>query len=252
VIDQTLALTVLGAIAGGLVQGLSGFAFGLVAMAFWAWAVPAQLAGPMVVFGSLLGQLLAVHTVRRSLALGLVAPFILGGAIGVPIGAALLPYVDQDTFKASVGALLTLWSPLMLLARELPRIGRGGRLADATAGLVGGAMGGLGGLTGPAPILWCTLRGWHPDIQRAVFQSFNISMHAMTITIYVALGLIHGETLRGFAIIAPALLIPTLIGARLYQGLGIDGFRRLVLLLLLFSGIMLLVGSVPQLLGYRS
>jgi hypothetical protein len=53
--DPSVALIVLGAIAGGLVQGLSGFAFGLIAMAFWAWAVPPQLAGPMVVFGSLLG-----------------------------------------------------------------------------------------------------------------------------------------------------------------------------------------------------
>jgi hypothetical protein len=249
-LDASLALIVLGAVAGGLVQGLSGFAFGLVAMAFWAWTVPAQLAGPMVVFGSLLGQLLAVHTVRRNLALGLVAPFILGGVVGVPIGAALLPYINQNVFKASIGALLTLWSPLMLLARDLPRISRGGRLADAGAGLIGGAMGGIGGLTGPAPILWCTLRGWDRDIQRAVFQSFNIAMHTMTLTIYVALGLIGGETLRAFAVVAPALLIPTLIGARLYRWFNPYRFRQLVLLLLLFSGIMLLVGSVPQLLRH--
>src|SRR5579862_4281284 len=129
-VDASLALIVLGAVVAGLVQGLSGFAFGLVAMAFWAWTVPAQLAGPMVVFGSLLGQLLAVHTVRRNLALGLVAPFIIGGVIGVPIGAALLPYVDQDTFKAAVGVLLTAWSPAMLLARKLPRIRGGCRFAD--------------------------------------------------------------------------------------------------------------------------
>src|SRR5579863_2401137 len=96
--DPFVALIVLGAVAGGLVQGLSGFAFGLIAMAFWAWAVPAQLAGPMVVFGSLLGQLFALHTIRRTLAFGLVVPFIIGGVIGVPIGAALLPYVDQNTF----------------------------------------------------------------------------------------------------------------------------------------------------------
>ena len=153
----------------------------------------------------------------------------------MPIGAALLPYIDQITFKVAVGVLLTLWSPAMLLARELPRISGGGKLADAAAGLVGGAMGGLGGLTGPAPILWCTLRGWDRDIQRAVFQSFNISMHMLTMTIYLGLGLIGGEALRDFALIAPALLIPTLIGARLYRlpegGLVIDtpGVRSVAL-----------------------
>ena len=247
-LDTSLALILVGAVAGGLVQGLSGFAFGLVAMAFWAWAVPPQLAGPMVVFGSLVGQLLAVHTVRRTLALGLVAPFVIGGVIGVPIGALLLPYIDQDTFKAAVGLLLTVWSLGMLLARELPRIRFGGRLADAAAGLVGGVMGGLAGLTGPAPILWCTLRGWDRDVQRAVFQSFNISMAVLTIAIYLGLGLIGREALRDFALIVPALFIPTLIGARLYRRFSARAFARLVLLLLLFSGIMLLVGSLPRLL----
>ena len=43
-----------GALAAGFVQGLSGFAFGLVAMTFWVWVIPPQLAGPLVVFGSLL------------------------------------------------------------------------------------------------------------------------------------------------------------------------------------------------------
>src|SRR5258707_14287244 len=99
--DSLLVTVILGAVAAGFVQGLSGFAFGLVAMAFWAWAVPPQLAGPMVVFGSLVGQLLSIRSIRRNLLPGLVAPFIVGGFAGVPLGAALLPYVDPNTFKAS-------------------------------------------------------------------------------------------------------------------------------------------------------
>jgi uncharacterized protein len=55
--------------------------------------------------------------------------------------------------------------------------------------------------------------------------------------------------LRAFALIAPALLIPTLIGARLYRRFSARAFGQLVLSLLLFSGIMLLIGSVPQLIA---
>ena len=238
----------LGAAAGGLVQGLSGFAFGLIAMAFWAWAVPPQLAGPMVVFGWLVGQLLGLRTVRGHVQWRRVAPFIIGGFLGVPLGAARLPHIDQTVFKLLVGALLTAWSAAMLLIRELPRLVAGGRLADGAAGLVGGAMGGIAGLTGPAPILWCTLRGWDRDVQRAIFQTFNIAMHTLTMTIYVGFGLITGEALRLFALIAPTLFIPTLIGARLYRHLSVFAFRRLVLLLLLLSGVMLLGGSLPELL----
>ena len=48
-----------GAAVAGFVQGLSGFAFGLVAMGIWAWSLDPLLAGPLVVFGSLIGKLLA-------------------------------------------------------------------------------------------------------------------------------------------------------------------------------------------------
>ena len=75
-------------------------------------------------------------------------------------------------------------------------------------------------------------------------------MHVLTMTIYLGLGLIGREALLDFAVIAPALVIPTLIGARLYRRFSTSGLTRLVLLLLLFSGIMLVIGSAPQLFGY--
>jgi uncharacterized protein len=245
--DPLVITVVLGACAAGFVQGLSGFAFGLIAMAFWAWSVPPQLAAPMVVFGSLVGQILALGSLRRGFSLGRAMPFILGGVLGVPAGATLLPHIDQTIFKVVIGALLTIWCPAMLFIRELPRIHHGGALADGTAGLIGGVMGGLGGLTGPAPTLWCALRGWDKDAQRAVFQSFNLVMHTVTLSLYFAGGLITDEAAAMFIVIAPAMAIPALVGARLYARFSDATFRRLVLVLLLVSGVVLLVSSVAKL-----
>jgi uncharacterized membrane protein YfcA len=113
---------------------------------------------------------------------------------------------------------------------------------------VGGVMGGLGGLTGPAPTLWCALRGWDRDTQRVVFQSFNLVMQAVTMVAYVATGTIGLETLWLFAIVAPAMLVPTLLGAILYRRFSDAGFQRLILLLLTASGAILVASSVPRLL----
>ena len=44
--DPLTVSVVLGAVAGGLVQGLSGTAFGLTAMAVWAWTLDPVLTGP--------------------------------------------------------------------------------------------------------------------------------------------------------------------------------------------------------------
>lgn len=246
--DSLTLLVLAGAAAAGFVQGLSGFAFGLVAMAFWAWSVPPQLAGPMVVFGSLIGQFLAIGLIRRGFDMRRLLPFVVGGLAGIPLGAALLPHIDPLQFKAGVGALLTVFCPAMLWASKLPHVTVGGRVADGVVGFIAGIMGGLGGLIGPAPTLWCTLRGWGKDVQRAVFQAFGMAMHAATLATYAVRGDITPEAQWMFLLVAPAMLIPNMLGARLYSRFSEVAFRRLVLLLLLASGVVLLASSVPKLL----
>jgi uncharacterized membrane protein YfcA len=145
--------------------------------------------------------------------------------------------------------MLVLWCPAMLRARNLPRVTVGGRVADGVVGLAGGVMGGLGGFTGVLPTLWCTLRGFDKDAQRAVIQNFNLSMLFVTMGSYLASGLVTREVLPLFAIVAPALLVPTLLGARLYIGISEARFRQIVLSLLTASGVALLASGLPSLLA---
>jgi len=247
--DSVLWVVVLGAVAAGFVQGLSGFGFGLVAMSFWAWALEPRLAAALAVCGALTGQLVAAVSVRRGFDRKRLLPFVLGGLAGIPIGVALLPRLDMQAFKLVLGTLLVLWCPAMLMARQLPRITRGGRLGDAVAGLTGGIMGGLGGFTGVLPTLWCTLRGFDKDAQRAVIQNFNLSMLLVTMATYVATGLVTRATLPLLAVVVPAMLVPSFLGARLYLGISEARFKQVVLGLLTLSGVAMLASSLPRVLA---
>ncbi|MDX3933953.1 sulfite exporter TauE/SafE family protein [Stenotrophomonas sp.] len=249
--DSIYLVVALGAIVAGFVQGLSGFAFGLVALSFWAWVLDPKLAATLSVFGALTGQLLAAFTVRRGFNLKTLLPFVLGGLAGIPLGVYLLPMLNMNWLKAILGTLLVLWCPAMLLSRQLPRVTAGGRAADGVVGFAGGIMGGLGGFTGTLPTLWCTLRGYERDVQRSVVQNFNLSMLLVTMGTYVGSGIVTREMLPMFAIVAPAMLIPTLLGTRLYIGISDLRFRQIVLSLLTVSGIALLASSLPALLGWR-
>jgi uncharacterized membrane protein YfcA len=242
-------IVALGAVAAGFVQGLSGFAFGLVAMSFWAWTLEPRLAAVLTVFGALTGQVIAAVSVRRGFDAKQLLPFVLGGLVGVPLGVLLLPRLDVHWFKLVLGTLLVVWCPAMLMSASLPRIRHGGRLADGVVGLAGGVMGGIGGFTGTLPTLWCTLRGVEKDTQRAIIQNFNLAMLAVTMGTYLATGLVTREVLPLFAIVAPAMLVPTLLGAKLYAGISEARFRQVVLGLLTLSGITLLTASVPNLLA---
>ncbi|WP_137190920.1 sulfite exporter TauE/SafE family protein [Stenotrophomonas rhizophila] len=247
--DSVYLVVALGAIVAGFVQGLSGFAFGMVAMSFWAWTLDPRLAATLSVFGALVGQLLAVFTVRRGFNLRLLLPFVLGGLAGILLGVAVLPHLDMAWFKALLGGFLALWCPVMLMARSLPPITVGGRLGDTVAGMAGGVLSGIGGFAGPVPTLWATLRGFGKDEQRAVIQNFNLSMLLVTMGVYLGSGVVTVQMLPYFAIVAPAMLVPTLLGARLYIGISEARFRQIVLGLLTASGVALLASSVPTLLA---
>jgi len=51
------------------------------------------------------------------------------------------------------------------------------------------------------------------------------------------------------AVVAPAMLLPTLLGSRLYIGISEAAFRRIVLGLLTASGAAMLAATLPQLLA---
>ena len=242
-------IIILGAVVAGFVQGLSGFTFGLVATSIWIWVVEPQLLASMVVFGALTGQILAVFSVRRGFSWRLLWPYLAGGLIGIPLGVAILPRLDVDLFKVLLGTLLAIWCPIMLFSARLPPIRIGGAPMNAVIGLFGGVMSGTGGYSGVIPTLWCALRRYEKDSQRAIIQNFNLATLAVTMATYVATGITTARMLPTFAIILPAMLVPTLIGTRVYIGISETTFRQIILVLLTISGVVMLGTSLPHLLA---
>jgi len=242
--DWTTAVVLTGAAAAGFAQGVSGFAFSLVSLSIWVWAISPQIAAPMAVFGSLAGQLVTLPWVWRGFDLALLMPLVIGGLLGVPLGILLLHWLDPNLFKLALGIFLLIYCPLALLLPHDFKLRAGGRLADGAAGFIGGVMGGLSGASGPIPTLWTTLRGFAKETQRGVLQAFNIAMHVATLSGYALSGTINQDTLAMFALIAPALAIPAILGVQVFRRMPTPAFRRLVLLLLFLSGIVLFSGSV--------
>jgi uncharacterized membrane protein YfcA len=239
-----LVLVVLGSAAGGFVNGISGFAFSMVAMSVWAWSLDPRLIAPLVVFGALVAQLLSLGQVWRRSHWPLLLPFLLGGAAGVPLGVALLGAIDARLFRLVVGIVLTAYPSLLLFVRRPRPVTRGGAPADAAVGFIGGVMGGLAGLTGPVPVLWCSLRGWDRDTQRSVFQGYSTTMLGLTLAVYLGRGALGADELPIFALMLPAILLPAWAGVRLYRRVDDVQFRRLVLVLLALSGATLVLGAV--------
>src|SRR5438105_397947 len=100
-----IALFVVRSVAAAFLPGLAGFAFGIVAAAACLhFLAPAQAAVLIVVFG-LIVQGVSVWKLRKALNWQRLMPFLIGGAIGVPIGAELLRWVSPASLRMAVGAI---------------------------------------------------------------------------------------------------------------------------------------------------
>jgi uncharacterized membrane protein YfcA len=235
-----LAIFLIATFAGALVAGLSGFAFGLVVSSVWLFILsPAQTASLIIAFG-LIVQGYAVWKLRGAIDWRKLWPFVLGAAFGVPAGVAILAWANPAYVRAGIGAFLVAFS-LYSLFRPNVRVTVGGALADAGVGFLNGALAGLSGLAGILVIIWCQLRGWTRDQQRAVFQPVAISIFLMSAAWLGGAGVIGADTAWLFLLGLPALLAGTWLGMKLYGRLDEMAFRKVVLIVLLFSGIALMV-----------
>jgi uncharacterized membrane protein YfcA len=244
-----LAIYLITTFAAALVTGVAGFAFGLVAAGIWLHILtPIQTATLIIAFG-LVVQGISVWKLRRALRWRRLWPFLFGAAFGVPLGVAILDWTRPDHVRATVGAVLVLYSVYGLARPVMQPVKRGGATADAGIGFLNGILGGLTGLAGILTTIWCGIRGWPKDEQRAVFQPIGVAIFAMSGLWLGISGAISMDTAWFFVIGLPALLAGTWVGLKLYGLLDEAGFRKIVLLLLLVSGIALVAPASARILG---
>jgi uncharacterized membrane protein YfcA len=236
-----LTLFLVATFVGALVAGLSGFAFGLVVSAIWLYILdPLQTATLIIAFG-LIVQGYSVWKLRGALDWRKLWPFVSGAALGVPIGVGILTWANPAHVRIGVGVFLVLYSLYALLRPTIPKVEAGGTAADAGIGFLNGVLGGITGLAGILVTIWCGLRGWPRDVQRTVFQPVAVAIFAMSAFWIGAKGAITLDTLKLFLLGLPALFAGTWLGLKLYGRLDEASFRKIVLALLLASGVVLIV-----------
>ena len=237
---MVLGFFLLATFLGAVVSGLAGMGMGLVLLGMWAHILaPLQIA-VLIVGYSLLTVGYAIWKLRHALSWRRLAPFIIGGAVGAPIGAMLLTYIDPVKMRSVIGLLLVLYSVYALLRPALKPVQAGSK-ADLGIGVLNGLLGGLTGLVGIMITIWCQLRGWPKDAQRTVFQPVMVAASALTAASLIAAGTVTPETVELYFLGLPFLLTGLWLGLNLYGRLDEAAFRKVILLLLLVSGLALMV-----------
>lgn len=233
-----------GALCGGFVNGLSGFGTTLVALPFWVHAVSPVVAAQLGAAGGVVGNLQTVRAIWPHIKWRDVAHYVIAGLAGVPLGTYLLPQLEPRAFKLGVGVVIVGFCLFQLASRNRIRLAWGGRLADAVVGFLGGFLGGLAGMSGPLPTMWASVRGLDRHQKRVLFQAFNATILSAVLCMSAVQGLMSWEFGKALLVSIPGSIIGARLGHRLYVALPSQHFERIVLVLLLASGLSLLWGNL--------
>ncbi len=167
---------------------------------------------------------------------------IIGGLLGIPIALYLLQNTDTRIFRAGFGILVALYAGYMLFRPTLSKLRQmQSHRLNALVGFGGGLIGGLTAMPGALPTIWCDMHGLPKNQQRGLVQPFIAAMQLFALALMLSRQNISAKVLVDLAISVPALAAGTALGILTFRHANELAFRRIILVVLVFSGLALIV-----------
>lgn len=236
----------LGAAAGGFINGLSGTGTALFALGFYLVVLDPVTAVAIVALMSVLAGIQGLWIVRAQIKAEprRLLRFMLPGLIGVPIGLSLLDVIDAGTLRISIAALLIVYGGYFGFRAALPAFARRTPIWDSIIGFTGGFLGGAASVSGAIPAMWLSLRPWTKSETRAVLQPFNIAILGTTVILLAFKGAYDRTALMALLVTIPSGLIAAQVGIAVFRAISDLLFRRLLILLTLLMGLGILISEI--------
>ena len=244
--DDMLIYLVLAGLAGGFINGLAGFGTALFALGFLLQILlPIQAVGLVLVL-SVFSGLQGLWIVRQQIFKHpkRLLRFILPAVIGIPIGVSSLSFIDAELLKMLIGLFMLFYGGFFALRANLPTLCGSAPMPDRLVGLIGGILGGAAGLSGAIITVWLSMRPYSKNETRAVLQPFNVSVLGLSIIMLALNGAYSPASLVHLAVIMPAGLVAAQTGIWLFKRLETPQFRRLLIIMMFVSGLILILRSL--------
>lgn len=169
-------------------------------------------------------------------------PYVLGGLFGISVSIYVLQHIRAAEFRLGFGAFLICYTGYMLFRPANSAAQRVAlRVPNVAVGAVSGLVGGLTAMPSVAVNVISDLRGLSKSESRGLMQPFIMAMQVFAIALFSARGSFSAELIKDLIIGIPVLAVGANLGLSLFGKVNDVGFRRGVLLILMFSGFALAI-----------
>ncbi len=226
--------------AAASLQGFAGFGFSLLFMGCSSLITSTTHAS---IVGSLLGLMnasIVLWNVRRSIDLGKIRAFFVGGAFGLPLGVWGLASLESRWLALGLGIVLVLFCSYSLInppKSRKPWPTFWGYPMGVSSGILGGAL----NTAGPPLVIYSYYQPWDKDSIKASLLTFFVVMSLYKVLLLFATRLMTQQILFEAAAALPVQLLGATAGIRMSHRCSKEQIRRIAFLILIGLGVLLLI-----------
>ena len=226
-------------------KGITGMGFATTCLPILALTIGLEVALPLVLMPSVASNIIVqIEAGHFRESLRRFWPMLVAAMIGVVIGLALLTWMETRLAAAALGGVLIVYG---LFALRTPNLTLPPHLEKPLGPVTGLLTGIVNGLTGSQlmPVLpyLMALRLDRERFVQAINCSFTLSSLVMAAGL-LKIGLMNVETTLVSALGVVPVWIGLKLGGKVRQRLSPELFRKLVIYILMVSGVLLLARAI--------
>ncbi len=228
-------------------QAVTGFGFALVLVPLLAVVYDPKLVVIISISLGLICKLPLLISTWRQVQLLQIVPLSLTAIVGTYFGTQILLRADADVLRLVIGFVVVLLASPMLFDYRRPVIRE--RLAALGVGFVSGVLGGATSMGGPPVVLLGVNQGWRKESFRANLLAFFVVSNSSSLVNLAGAGALKSSALALDVLLVPATAVGILAGNWLFKRIDHDRFRKIVVLLVIATGLLSVWTGATALLG---
>lgn len=200
----------------GTIRAFTGFGSGLVmAPTFSYFMSPSDVVAVMVLL-NFVTTIQMLPGIWKHINWKLVMSISIPGVMGVPIGIALIQWLDPLLIRKMISILVATLAILMLVGWQYQGIRDTKR--DWAVGLFSGTLNGVAGVGGPPLVLYLiAAKDISPQVFRSFFMGYFAFIQIMTLTMMLLNGTLNMAQVAYTGSFLPVYILSTIVGTYLFN-----------------------------------
>ncbi|PKR77345.1 hypothetical protein CEY16_11470 [Halalkalibacillus sediminis] len=223
-----------------ILQTSTGFGFSIVATPFLLLIFEAREAIQINLVLSLVISIALIAKIKKDIDFGMMKRFIMGSAVGLPVGIVIFLTVNINQLKLGVGLVILILTILLMLRFRIKESQR----RDLIVGGLSGSFTSSIGMPGPPILLYFSGADTQKEKIRGTTLAFYLFIYLMSLLIQVIFAGTSQTVWVSGGLALPLVLLGLYLGQLLFSWIDQHIFRIFTYIILGMTGVYLLIESL--------